>query len=238
MTHSGHFWGIFGVFLCYDESLYATSGDSGRNPRDGLGLWVLHERERGRTMRYTFGDYILDTQRQELHHAGEPVKLRRKVFQVLVYLLAHRERVVPKQELLEHLWPDQFVGDEALRSCMKALRHALEERGRTPRFLRTLHGQGYRFVAAVAAREPRPADAAPHALPLPEAEGATHQAELPSHALAPPRADPDNTPWEALEGEYKQVTVLCGALAEALMLAVRLGAEAMHHLMRDVLALA
>jgi len=189
-------------------------------------------------MRYTFGDYVLDTQRQELHHAGEPVKLRRKVFQVLVYLLAHRERVVPKQELLEHLWPDQFVGDEALKSCMKALRHALGERGRTSHFVHTLHGQGYRFVAAVAAREPRPADAAPHALPLPEAEGATHQAELPSHALAPPHAEPDNTPWDALEGEYKQVTVLCAALAEALALAACLGPEAMHHLMRDVLALA
>jgi DNA-binding winged helix-turn-helix (wHTH) protein len=69
-------------------------------------------------MRYIFGDYVLDTQRHELHHAGELIKLRRKVFQVLVHLLAHRDRVVPKQELLEHLWPDQFVGDETLTSCI------------------------------------------------------------------------------------------------------------------------
>ena len=100
-------------------------------------------------MRYSFGDYMLDTQRLELHHAGEPIKLRRKVFQVLVYLLAHRDRVVPKQELLEQLWPGQFVGEETLTSCIKTLRRALGERGRTPRFLRTLHGQGYRFVGAV-----------------------------------------------------------------------------------------
>src|SRR5919197_4832862 len=112
-------------------------------------------------MYYIFGDYVLDTQRHELHHAGEPMKLRRKVFQVLAYLLAHRERVVPKQELLEHLRPDQFVGDEALKSCVKALRQALGERGRTSRFVRTLHGQGYRFVAAVEEREPLPADGAP-----------------------------------------------------------------------------
>src|SRR5215813_9940560 len=104
-------------------------------------------------MRYTFGDYVLDTQRYELHHAGALVKLRRKVFQVLAYLLAHRERVVPKQELFEHLWPDQFVGDEALKSCMKTLRQVLGERGRTPRFVRTLHGQGYRVVAAVEEQE-------------------------------------------------------------------------------------
>src|SRR5215472_6005368 len=99
-------------------------------------------------MYYIFGDYVLDTQRYELHCAGEPIKLRRKVFQVLAYLLAHRERVVSKQELLEHVWPDQFVGDEALKSCVKTLRQALGERGRAPRCVRTQHGQGYRFVAA------------------------------------------------------------------------------------------
>src|SRR5438128_1028770 len=80
-------------------------------------------------MYYTFGDYVLDIQRHELHHAGEPIKLRRKVFQVLAYLLAHRERVVPKEELLAHLWPDQFVGDAALKSCITALRKALGEEG-------------------------------------------------------------------------------------------------------------
>jgi DNA-binding winged helix-turn-helix (wHTH) protein len=100
-------------------------------------------------MRYSFGHYILDTECQELQHAGTPVPLRRKVFQVLVYLLAHRERVVPKHELLERLWPAQFVGDEALKSCIKTLRQALGERGRTPRFIHTVHGQGYRLVAAV-----------------------------------------------------------------------------------------
>src|SRR5712691_1364801 len=98
-------------------------------------------------MRYSFGDYVLDTQRYELQRDREPIKLRRKVFQVLAYLLTHGDRVVPKQELLEHLWPDQFVGDEALKSCIKTLRQALGERGRTPRFVHTLHGQGYSFVA-------------------------------------------------------------------------------------------
>jgi DNA-binding winged helix-turn-helix (wHTH) protein len=135
------------------------------------------EAARGEAMRYSLGDYAFDTQRHELHHAGEPIKLRRKVFQVLAYLLAHRDRVVPKQELLEHLWPDQFVGDETLTSCIKTLRQALGERGRTPRFLRTLYGQGYRFVAAVEEREHRPADDAPHALPRRGGAAATRQAE-------------------------------------------------------------
>jgi DNA-binding winged helix-turn-helix (wHTH) protein len=73
-------------------------------------------------VRYLFGNYVLDTQRAELQRAGAPIKLRRKVLQVLAYLLAHPERVVSKQELLEHLWPDQYVGDETLKSCIKALR--------------------------------------------------------------------------------------------------------------------
>src|SRR5262245_16093536 len=104
----------------------------------------------GRAMRYLFGEYVLDTQRAELQRAGAPIKLRRKVFQVLVYLLAHRDRVVPREELLSQLWPEQFVGDEAIKACIKTLRQALGERGRTPHFVATLHGQGYRFVATVA----------------------------------------------------------------------------------------
>src|SRR6267143_4869452 len=159
-------------------------------------------------MRYIFGDYVLDIQRAELHGGGAPVKLRRKVFQVLAYLLAHRDRVVPKQELLEHLWPDQFVGDEVLKACITALRKALGERGRAPHFVRTLHGQGYRFVATVAVREPLPADDAPHPLaprssPRPEAEGGKMEGENgPGPQPLPPVS------IETGDGEHKQVTVL------------------------------
>src|SRR5262249_15436353 len=188
-------------------------------------------------MRFTFGDYILDTQRYELHHAGALVKLRRKVFQVLAYLLAHRDRVVSKQELFEHLWPDQFVGDEALKSCMKTLRQALGEKGRTPRFVHTLHGQGYRFVAAVEEQEHLPVDAAPPALPLHGGEVVTHPTALSSPPLAPSLTSPQSISVEAPDVEHQQVTVLCGALAEAPALAVRLEPEAMYHLMREVLAL-
>src|SRR5262247_4177284 len=156
-------------------------------------------------MRYIFGDYVFDTQRHDLHRAGEPIKLRRKVFQVLAYLLVHRDRVVSKQELLERLWPDQFVGDATLTSCIKTMRQALGERGRTARFLRTLHGQGYRFVGAVEEQEHHPTDDAPQALPGHGRAGATRQAEGPSPALAAPSTDLRSPPWEALDGEHKQV---------------------------------
>src|SRR5215831_13694958 len=137
-------------------------------------------------MRYVFGDYSLDTQRYELHRAGTRLHLRPKGFQVLAYLLAHRDRVVPKAELLEQVWPEQFIGDATLNSCIMAVRKALGDRGRTPRFLHTVHGQGYRFVAPVEVREHLPADAAPHASPLHAGEGTTPPTSGPSPPLTPP----------------------------------------------------
>jgi class 3 adenylate cyclase len=188
-------------------------------------------------MRYLFGDYVLDTQRAELYGAGAPIKLRRKALLVLAYLLAHRDRVVPKHELLEHLWPDQFVGDAVLKACITALRKALGDRGRAPRFVRTLHGQGYRFVATVEVREHLPVDDAPPALArrpslLPEAGEDQGEGE---HGQGRQPLTPVCT--EIPDAEHKQVTVLCGALAEAPALAVRLGSEALYHRMRAMLAL-
>src|SRR5919106_6489033 len=141
-------------------------------------------RQGGGAMRYSFGDYVFDTQCHELHRAGEPIKLRRKVFQVLAYLLAHRHRVVSKQELFEHLWPDQFVGDAALTSCIKTLRRALGERGRTAHFLCTLHSQGYRFIAPVEEREHDRTDDGPQDFPGRGETGDARQAASPSSVLA------------------------------------------------------
>ena len=101
-------------------------------------------------MRYVFGDYTLDTQRCEVQCAGQPVHVRAKVFQVLVYLLTHRDRVVPKQELCEQLWPTQFISDATLDSCIAEARRAVGDSGRAQRVIHTRHGYGYRFVAPVA----------------------------------------------------------------------------------------
>jgi DNA-binding winged helix-turn-helix (wHTH) protein len=55
-------------------------------------------------MIYRFGTYELDLQRYELRSAGRPVRLEPQVFTMLVYLIQHRERVVPKDELVGHVW--------------------------------------------------------------------------------------------------------------------------------------
>lgn len=96
-----------------------------------------------------FGDCTLDTERYELRRAGVLVKVQPKAFEVLAYLIARRERVVSKRELLEQLWPQQHIAASTLHSCIKAVRHAIGDRGRVQGVIHTLHGRGYRFMAAV-----------------------------------------------------------------------------------------
>lgn len=100
-------------------------------------------------MLHVFGDCVLDTTLHVLHRAGQPVQLRPKVFQVLVYLLAQRQRVVPKQELSEQVWPGQFISDATLESTVRAVRRALGDTRQAHRMIQTLYGYGYRFVAPV-----------------------------------------------------------------------------------------
>src|SRR5262249_3526199 len=96
--------------------------------------------QRRTVMLYVFGDYSLDTQRCEVQCAGQPVTMRARVFQVLVYLLTHRDRVVPKQELCEQLWPTQFISDATLDGCIAEARRALGDSGRAQRVIHTRHG--------------------------------------------------------------------------------------------------
>lgn len=100
-------------------------------------------------MRYVFGDYVLDTQRHEFWCRKARIKLRPKVFQVLIYLVEHRDRVISKDELLEHLWPGQFISDGSLNACLMAVRKAVGDSGRNQRYIQTLHSRGYRFIADV-----------------------------------------------------------------------------------------
>jgi DNA-binding winged helix-turn-helix (wHTH) protein len=105
-------------------------------------------------MRYVFGDYTLDTACYELCRAGQRLPLRPKVFQLPTSLIAHRDRVVLKEELVEYLWPNQCIGDEALKSCMWAARRAVGDKGRGQQVTQTLYGHGYRFMAVVPLEAP------------------------------------------------------------------------------------
>jgi DNA-binding winged helix-turn-helix (wHTH) protein/tetratricopeptide (TPR) repeat protein len=115
-----------------------------------------------------FGDFELDTELYELRRAGKVQPLEPQVFDVLAYLIAHRDHVVGKDELLENIWPGRIVSDSALTSRLKTARQVIGDTGRAQKLIKTVHGRGYRFVADVDSRETGKAPAKPE-LSLPEA---------------------------------------------------------------------
>jgi pimeloyl-ACP methyl ester carboxylesterase/DNA-binding winged helix-turn-helix (wHTH) protein len=103
---------------------------------------------------FTFEDFELDPTRFELRRAGETVHVEPQVFEVLLHLVAHHDRVVTKHELLDHVWGGRFVGESALTSRVKAARRAVSDDGSAQRLIRTVHGRGYRFIGPVVERTP------------------------------------------------------------------------------------
>jgi DNA-binding winged helix-turn-helix (wHTH) protein/predicted ATPase/type II secretory pathway predicted ATPase ExeA len=95
---------------------------------------------------YTFGEYTLDTRRYELRRAGRLCAVEPQVFEVLAYLLEQRDRVVTKQELLDHVWGHRFVSEATLTSRLMSARKAIGDSGHDQRLIKTIHGRGYRFV--------------------------------------------------------------------------------------------
>ena len=85
----------------------------------------------------------------ELRRDGVSVSLEPQAFDVLLYLIRHRDRVVAKEELMDEVWGGRFVSETAVTSRIKQVRRALGDDGQAQRLVRTLHGRGYRFVAEV-----------------------------------------------------------------------------------------
>jgi DNA-binding response OmpR family regulator len=100
-------------------------------------------------MLYRFGPYDLDTQRCELRCAGQQVATEPKVFAVLLYLLEHRDRVITKEELLEHCWPQTYVSEAALTRCLAKLRKIVQPEHTGQPIVKTVYGRGYCVVAPV-----------------------------------------------------------------------------------------
>jgi DNA-binding winged helix-turn-helix (wHTH) protein/tetratricopeptide (TPR) repeat protein len=100
--------------------------------------------------RFRFGPFDLEPAGPSLRRDGEEVYLRRKTFQVLVYLVEQRHRFVSKQELWDKLWGGSAVTDDSLVQCVTDIRRALADDSRQPQYIRTLPRVGYRFIAPVA----------------------------------------------------------------------------------------
>ena len=102
---------------------------------------------------YAFAEYELDTRRCELRRRGEVCHLEPQAYDVLAYLLAHRDRLVSKEELLATVWGKRFVTPGTLNSRLKAIRQAIGDDGKNQAIIRTVRGRGFRFVATVRERD-------------------------------------------------------------------------------------
>ena len=90
-----------------------------------------------------FDDLELDLSRVELRRSGVRVRLEPQVFEVLAYLVNHRDEVVTKEELMDNVWVGRFVSEGAVTSRIKQVRQAVGDDGQAQRLIRTVHGRGY-----------------------------------------------------------------------------------------------
>jgi DNA-binding winged helix-turn-helix (wHTH) protein/TolB-like protein/Tfp pilus assembly protein PilF len=98
---------------------------------------------------YRFGEFTLDSSEHRLLRASNEIYLQPKTFETLLYLVDRHGHLVKKDELLGRLWADAFVTENALTRCIKEAREVLEDDAHQPRFIKTIHRVGYKFIADV-----------------------------------------------------------------------------------------
>ena len=104
-------------------------------------------------MQWHFGPFRLDLDNACLWHDEQPVTLRPKTFEVLVYLVTHAGQLVTKEALFGVIWPETVVSNGVLKTSMNELRKALGETAKAPQWIATVHRRGYRFAAQVTLME-------------------------------------------------------------------------------------
>src|SRR5919201_4736032 len=102
----------------------------------------------------SFGPFRLDVRNQQLWRGQEVIRLTNKALAVLCSLVERSGQLVTKDELFAAVWPGVVVSDSALVACIGELRRALGDERRTPQFIETVHGRGYRFIASISTSAP------------------------------------------------------------------------------------
>ena len=100
-------------------------------------------------MEFSFGDHRLDVDRRELWRGAEQIAVEPQVFDLLVYLVRNRDRVVSKDDLLAAVWGRGIVSESTLTSRISAVRKAVGDSGEAQRLIRTMPRKGLRFVGVV-----------------------------------------------------------------------------------------
>lgn len=98
---------------------------------------------------HRFDDFEVDAERWRLSRGGREIHLEPVVLKLLIYLIANRDRLVTRQELMDTVWGDTVISESALTKAVARLRKALDDDSATPHYLETVRSQGYRFVATV-----------------------------------------------------------------------------------------
>jgi DNA-binding winged helix-turn-helix (wHTH) protein len=104
---------------------------------------------KGAALNFRFTDSEIDIARRELRRAGAIVHVEPQVFDLLVHLIRHRDRFVPKDELIDAIWQGRIVSEATLSSRISAARRALGDSGNDQSLIRTLYKRGFRFVGDV-----------------------------------------------------------------------------------------
>ena len=119
----------------------------------------------GRTVLFSFDDFTLDSERRELRASGAVVSIEPQVFDLLVYLIENRDRVVSKDDLIGSVWGGRIVSDSTLDSRINAVRKALGDSGKEQRLIQTIARKGVRFLGEVTASNSKQALGPARAIP-------------------------------------------------------------------------
>ena len=125
-------------------------------------------------MQFLFEDHVLDIDRRELRRGAQQIAVGPHVFDLLVYLVQNRERVVTKDDLLDAVWSGRFVSESNLTTRINAARKAIGDTGEEQRLIRTVPRKGFRFVGVVTCEAENVKDVrgstatTPKPLPLPD----------------------------------------------------------------------
>jgi DNA-binding winged helix-turn-helix (wHTH) protein/tetratricopeptide (TPR) repeat protein len=98
---------------------------------------------------YQFDNFDLDTQRAELRRGAHNVAIEPKVYRLLCLLVSNHDRLVSKDEVIEKVWEGRAVSEAVVSTGIKSVRRVLGDDGETQKFVKTIRGRGFRFVAPV-----------------------------------------------------------------------------------------
>ncbi len=130
-------------------------------------------------MIYGFGTFELDTARFELRDEGTPLDVEPQVFSIIRLLIENRDRMVSKSELTDVVWDGRIVSESAISSRIRSARKVLGDSGKAQSIIRTVHGQGLRFVAEVQVFD--------HAGSTPDDENRSSGQSVPEHSRQEPK---------------------------------------------------